>query len=100
MSGEGGIVQLGEQDAQDEYLTGNQPIRFFRVIYRRHTNFAVESLESNNQEPLEFLELLRTGIKNMEVAEDNTTCKFSMMLIAEGAEYWWCDRCQTAHPEL
>ena len=31
--------------AQDIYLTGNPQITFFKVIYRRHTNFSVESIE-------------------------------------------------------
>jgi len=30
---------------QDIYLTGNPQITFFKVVYRRHTNFAVESIE-------------------------------------------------------
>ena len=30
---------------QDIYLTGNPQITFFKVIYRRHTNFAMESIE-------------------------------------------------------
>ncbi|NDI17818.1 MAG: hypothetical protein EBY83_07640, partial [Verrucomicrobia bacterium] len=29
----------------DIYLTGNPQITFFKVVYRRHTNFAVESIE-------------------------------------------------------
>jgi hypothetical protein len=31
--------------AQDIYLTGNPQITFFKVIYRRHTNFSMESIE-------------------------------------------------------
>jgi hypothetical protein len=31
--------------AQDVYLTGNPQITFFKVVYRRHTNFAVENIE-------------------------------------------------------
>lgn len=30
---------------QDVYLTGNPQITFFKVVYRRHTNFSVESIE-------------------------------------------------------
>ena len=30
---------------QDIYLTGNPQITFFKVVYRRHTNFAIESIE-------------------------------------------------------
>jgi len=38
-------MQLVAYGAQDFYLTGNPQITFFKVVYRRHTNFAVESIE-------------------------------------------------------
>ena len=41
----GGLMQLVAYGAQDIYLTGNPQITFFKVIYRRHTNFSMESIE-------------------------------------------------------
>ena len=41
----GGLVQLVAYGAQDVYLTGNPQITFFKVVYRRHTNFASEAIE-------------------------------------------------------
>jgi hypothetical protein len=41
----GGLMQLVAYGAQDIYLTGNPQITFFKVIYRRHTNFSIESIE-------------------------------------------------------
>ena len=38
-------MQLVAYGAQDIYLTGNPQITFFKVIYRRHTNFSMESIE-------------------------------------------------------
>ena len=38
-------MQLVAYGAQDVYLTGNPQITFFKVVYRRHTNFAAESIE-------------------------------------------------------
>jgi len=38
-------MQLVAYGAQDVYLTGNPQITFFKVVYRRHTNFACESIE-------------------------------------------------------
>ena len=38
-------MQLVAYGAQDVYLTGNPQITFFKVVYRRHTNFAMESIE-------------------------------------------------------
>ena len=36
----GGLMQLVAYGAQDIYLTGNPQITFFKVVYRRHTNFS------------------------------------------------------------
>ncbi len=41
----GGLLQLVAYGAQDVYLTGNPQITFFKVAYRRHTNFAMEAIE-------------------------------------------------------
>jgi hypothetical protein len=43
--GSGGLMQLVAYGAQDIYLTGNPQITFFKVVYRRHTNFAMEAIE-------------------------------------------------------
>jgi hypothetical protein len=37
-------MQLVAYGAQDIYLTGNPQITFFKVVYRRHTNFSMESV--------------------------------------------------------
>ena len=41
----GGLMQLVAYGAQDIYLTGNPQITFFKVVYRRHTNFSMECIE-------------------------------------------------------
>ena len=41
----GGLLQLVAYGAQDVYLTGNPQITFFKAVYRRHTNFAIEAIE-------------------------------------------------------
>jgi hypothetical protein len=41
----GGLMQLVAYGAQDVYLTGNPQITFFKIVYRRHTNFSVEAIE-------------------------------------------------------
>lgn len=38
-------MQLVAYGAQDVYLTGNPQITFFKVVYRRHTNFSMEAIE-------------------------------------------------------
>ena len=41
----GGIIQLVAYGVEDLYLTGDPQITFFKVVYRRHTNFAAESIK-------------------------------------------------------
>ena len=41
----GGLMQLVAYGAQDMYLTGNPQITFFKIVYRRHTNFSMEAIE-------------------------------------------------------
>ena len=40
-------MQLVAYGAQDIYLTGNPQITFFKVVYRRHTNFSMETINQN-----------------------------------------------------
>lgn len=40
----GGVVQLAIYGSQDIFLTGTPQITFFKIVYRRYTNFAIESI--------------------------------------------------------
>lgn len=50
----GGLMQLVAYGAQDIYLTGNPQITFFKIVYRRHTNFAMESIEQTFNGNVDF----------------------------------------------
>ena len=41
----GGLMQLVSYGAQDIYISGNPQITFWKVLYKRHTNFAMEAIE-------------------------------------------------------
>ena len=41
----GGLMQLVAVGAQDVFLSSNPQITFFKVVYRRHTNFSREAIE-------------------------------------------------------
>ena len=41
----GGVLQLAYQGSQDLYLTCNPEISFFKVVYRKYTNFSIESIK-------------------------------------------------------
>lgn len=50
----GGLMQLVAYGAQDIYLTGNPQITFFKVVYRRHTNFAIEAIQQTFNGQVDF----------------------------------------------
>ena len=56
----GGILQLAAYGSQDEYLTGNPDITFFKVVYRKYTNFSMEVVEQN------ITGKITNGINNVE----------------------------------
>lgn len=41
----GGLLDLVAHGIQDVFLIGNPQITFFKVVYKRHTNFAMESIQ-------------------------------------------------------
>jgi hypothetical protein len=43
----GGLLQLIAQGAQDAYLSGNPQITFWKSLFKRHTNFAIEPFRVN-----------------------------------------------------
>ncbi len=40
----GGLLQLAGYGSQDIYLTGSPLISYFKIVYRRYTNFSMESI--------------------------------------------------------
>jgi hypothetical protein len=50
----GGLMQLVAYGAQDIYLTGNPQITFFKVVYRRHTNFSMETINQTFNSTVDF----------------------------------------------
>lgn len=61
----GGIIQLSYNGSQDIYLTGKPEITFFKVVYRRHTPFAVESIEQSFPNSGNFGEEIVTNIEKL-----------------------------------
>jgi hypothetical protein len=50
----GGLMQLVATGAQDVWLTGNPMVTYFKVVYRRHTNFAMESVYQTFNTAVDF----------------------------------------------
>lgn len=47
-------MQLASLGMQDTYITGQPQITFFKLVYRRHTNFAVESISQTFDGTVDF----------------------------------------------
>ena len=50
----GGLLQLAAVGSQNQYLTGNPQMTFFKVVYRRHTNYSMEFIEQTFDGPNEL----------------------------------------------
>ena len=80
----GGLLQLVAYGAQDVYLTGNPQITFFKVVYRRHTNFALESIQQT------FNGTVAAGSRVTSTISRNGDLINRMYLVADmtGAHTW------------
>ena len=50
----GGLIEIVTYGSQDLYLTGTPEITFFKVVYRRYTNFCMESIKVNFDDTVGF----------------------------------------------
>jgi hypothetical protein len=84
----GGLMQLVAYGAQDVYLTGSPQVTFFKSLYRRYTNFAIQAIEQQFNGSPDFgrranVQIQRNGdlIKDMYLQVD---------LPALAADEAWC----------
>lgn len=50
----GGLINIVTYGSQDLFLTGNPEITHFKVVYRRYTNFSMESIYVNFEDKVAF----------------------------------------------
>ena len=86
----GGLMQLVAYGAQDIYLTGNPQITFFKVVYRRHTNFSMESIVQTFSGTAGFgSDVVATISRNGDLVHRmylEHTCTFTHKLASAGAD--------------
>lgn len=61
----GGLISIISYGCSDLYLTGAPQITFFKVVYRRYTNFSIESVKINLDEKLTFDDAIEIGIPRL-----------------------------------
>lgn len=84
----GGLMQLVAYGAQDVYLTGNPQITFFKVVYRRHTNFSIESI----------LQVWEGGMAGHPTSNTATIRRNGDLVYRMWLEVIGSDNCQLADP--
>ena len=62
----GGLLQLSKYGAQNTYLNGNPQMTYFKSVFKRHTNFAMEMIRidfEGVQEQVKSLNLILDKIR-------------------------------------
>ena len=50
----GGLIQIASYGSQDLTLTGNPQITYFKIVFRRYTNFGIRTIEVPFDSPVDF----------------------------------------------
>ena len=79
-------MQLVAYGAQDVYLTGNPQITFWKVTYRRHTNFAMEAIEQSFNGMVDFGQRVTCVISRNGDLAYRTYLQVTLPSITPGAE--------------
>jgi hypothetical protein len=78
-------MQLVAYGAQDIYLTGNPQITFFKVVYRRHTNFALEAIEQTFNGTADFGKRVTVTISRNGDLINRTYLQIDIPAVTSGA---------------
>lgn len=62
MSNSGGLLQLVATGRQDIYLSGNPQTTFFKQVYRRYTNFSMETQRISLDSAVDFNKLISVTV--------------------------------------
>lgn len=88
----GGLMQLVAYGAQDVYLTGNPQITFFKIVYKRHTNFAMEAIEQTVTGNEAFGNVLTSTIGSNGDLITKMYIKCTVSLSGSGGNFAWVNR--------
>jgi hypothetical protein len=87
----GGLMQIVAYGAQDVYLTGNPQITYFKVVYRRHTNFAVESIEQTFNGTADFGRKVTALISRSGDLIGRVYLQATLPAVSNGSSIRWVD---------
>ncbi len=84
----GGLMQLVAYGAQDVYLTGSPQITFFKIIYRRHTNFSVEPIPQTFTGNSDFGRTVTCTINRNGDLITNMYAMINLRAVANNGDRW------------
>ena len=83
----GGLLQLVAVGVQDIYLIGNPQITFFKTIYKRYTNFSLESMQLSIDGRTDFGQYIQVSIdRKGDLVKD---ILFDILLPILPSGYYW-----------
>ena len=92
----GGLMQLSAYGSENHYLNGNPQMTFFKVVYKRYTNFSMETIEIGLRGPNELAYespiKLKSKISRNGDLIANMYFKFRLPCIKSSSEkeFYWC----------
>ena len=85
----GGLIQLVAVGVQDIYLIGNPQMTYFKKVYKKHTNFAIESISQPIDGRTDFGQTIEITIERKgDLIKDII---FDIVLPALPTNYYWTD---------
>src|SRR3972149_10412869 len=90
----GGILQLLIYGAQDVYLTANPQITYFKTVFRKHTNFSMETFERTFNDNPNFGKIGRVKIYRLGDLMTKMYLKIILNKVVpnEGSKFAWIRR--------
>ena len=90
----GGLLQIVAYGSQDMYLTNEPQITFFKIVYRRHTNFSIEAHEKTFNDNPDFGKMGKVKLYRLG---DLATTMYLRVIInkvstTKGAKFAWIKR--------
>jgi hypothetical protein len=83
----GGLIQLIAVGIQDIYLIGNPQITYFKTVYKKHTNFSIESIYQSIDGRTDFGQIIEITIaRKGDLIKDII---FEILLPALPVGYYW-----------
>lgn len=83
----GGLIQLIAVGLQDVYMIGNPQITFFKTVYKRHTNFVVESMVQTIDGRTDFGQTIEVTIDRKGDLIRDIICHVELPILPAG--YYW-----------